>query len=111
MANIAPNVYIGGFQLLEAGNSSSAPGIFFPLSSLPSLNAGEVDGMNGDIRKVLYEINRAIFTAFTAMDAANKPTKFSITRATPTGVNPTTVRQSYTTSFDLAINDVDVAPE
>ncbi len=59
----------------------------------------------------MYEINKAVFSRLSQIAAADKPTKFNITRATPVGVNATTIRQSYTTSFDLAIDDVDVAAE
>lgn len=111
MPDVSPVNYLSGFELLAANTPTPAPGIFIPLTAFPSLTAEEVDPYNGDVRKLMYEINRRIFTALSNSDPANRPTKFNITRATPTGINATTIRQTYTTSFDLNISDVDVASE
>lgn len=111
MANIEPQVYLGGFALLVATTPAPSQGIFIPLASLPGLTAAEADPYSGDVRKIMYELNRTLFARFNAFAPGDKPTKFTITRATPVGVNATTIRQGYTTSFDLAIDNVDVAAE
>lgn len=111
MAITAPEMYLSGFSLLSADAPAPSQGIFIPLATFSGLTAAEADPINGDIRKIVYEFNRLIFAFISDPEVANKPTKFNITRATPVGVNGTTIRQSYTTSFDLAINDVDVAAE
>ncbi len=111
MATLRPEDYLGGFQLLAATTPAPAQGIFIPLTSLPGLTVEEADPYNGDVRKLMYEINRAVFATLSNFDPANRPTRFNITRATPTGINGTTIRQTYTTSFDLNITGVDVTPE
>ena len=111
MANVEPQIYLGWFSFLAATTPAPSQGIFIPLGSLPGLTAAEADPYTGDVRKIMYELNRIVFARFTALDPEGRPTKFTITRATPSGVNATTIRQSYITSFDLAIDNVDVAPE
>lgn len=112
MVNVQPGTYLNGFSHLSAGAPAPSQGIFIPLATFPNLTGADIDPINGDIRKLMYDLNRSIFNSLNSFeDPGQKPLKFNITRATPVGVNATTIRQSYTTSFDLAITDVDVAAE
>jgi hypothetical protein len=108
MAAPVPGDLIPNFALLANGASAPAQGIFIPLASLSGLSAAEANETTGDGRKVLFEIAKAAQTAFAAITPA--PSGLAVTRSTPTGVNATTIRQSYTMQFDLTIADVDVAP-
>lgn len=111
MATLTPTHYLMGFQLLAADAPAPSQGMFIPLANYPKLTAQEADPFVGDIRKIMYEINRLLFEQLSVMESAAKPTKFNITRANPVGVSGTTIRQSYTITFDLDITGVDVAFE
>jgi len=111
MAAVTPGNLIAGYQLLTAAEAAPAAGIFIPLTSLPDLTAAEADEAAGDGRKVAFELQKELFEQYTALADAAKPAKMSMTRGTPTGINSTTVRQTYTASFDLDITSSDVTAE
>lgn len=111
MANVVPTQLIPGIDLLAASAPAPSQGLFIPLASLPGLTAIEADETTGDARKVVYELSRALFANYTALALASRPGKLTIVRGTPTGVDSTTVRQSFTFSIDLDISASDVTPE
>jgi len=111
MAAVLPPALLPGFTLLDAAEAAPSQGIFIPLASLPALTAGEANETTGDGRKVAYELTKALQTNYAALADNAKPAKMAITKATPTGINPTTVRQAFTASFDLDFSAADVAPE
>lgn len=111
MPSVLPPQLLPGADLLAAAAPAPSQGLFIPLTALPGLTAAEADEATGDGRKVVYELARALFTNFTALATASRPTKLSITRGTPTGIDSTTVRQSFTFSIDLDISASDVTPE
>ncbi len=108
MAAPLPTDLIPGFALLANTDPAPEQGIFIPLSNLTGLTALEANATTGDGRKVLFEILKAVQTAYAAISPA--PSGLVVTKSTPTGVNVTTIRQSYNAQFDLAIDTVDVAP-
>lgn len=111
MPTVVPTQLISNIELLAATDPAPAQGLFIPLASLPGLTAVEADETTGDGRKVVYELARALFANYTALATASRPTKLSIVRGTPTGVDSTTVRQSFTFAIDLDISASDVTPE
>lgn len=111
MPAILPTAILPGYEVLAAGAATPSQGIFIPLASLVGLTAGEADEATGDGRKVAFELSRTIFTNYTAIATANRPAKFSITRGTPAGVDASTVRQSYTYTFDLDVSASDMSSE
>lgn len=111
MAILSPEQYLVDYQLLNAGDAVVRPGIYIPLAILTNVSPDEAHQTNGDIRKVLFEINKLVFARLNQLDAASKPTRFSMTRTVPTGVNSTTIRQAYTSTFDLDVSFSDVSNE
>lgn len=111
MPNVTPAQLIPNAQLLAATDPAPSQGLFIPLASLPGLTALEADEATGDGRKMVYELARAIFSNYTALATAARPGKLSVVRGTPTGVDSTTVRQSFTFAIDLDISASDVTPE
>lgn len=111
MAAVTPGNLINGYQLLTAAEAAPATGIFVPLTSFSDLTAAEADEATGDGRKVAFEIQKEIFEQYTALADAAKPARMTVSRGTPTGINPNTVRQTYTISFDLDISASDVTAE
>ena len=104
-----PTDLFPGYEYVAAGGTVAANSIVIPLSALGGLTAAEANATTGDGRKVAFELNKALLTNFQGL--ATKPTRMTITESTPTGVNATTIRKSFTHSYDLAVGDVDVANE
>jgi hypothetical protein len=104
-----PTALFPGYEYVASGETVAANSIVIPLSALGGLSASEASATTGDGRKVAFELNKALLTNFQALPT--KPTRMTITESTPTGVNATTIRKSFTHSYDLAVGDVDVADE
>ena len=111
MASITPVALFPGCELLAATDPAPSQGIFIPLSALSGLTAAEANETTGDGRKVAFELSRTMFSSINAIAAASRPTRFSVARGTPAGVDATTVRQTYTLTFDLDVSVSDVAAE
>ena len=85
---------------LFSGYLADSSTVTIPLSSLPVLTAAEADETTGDGREVIRAIIDAATVALEAMPAASRPTFFSITRGSIAGVTPTSIRRTYTISFE-----------
>lgn len=106
-----PADFFTGYQLLANAEAAPAQGIFIPLTSLSGLTAAEADEGTGDGRKVAFELVRTVNEKYNALAAADRPTRMSVTVGTPTGINSTTVRRTYTMTFDVDIAATDLASE
>lgn len=106
MADVLPTVFF-------AGLTTDGTNLTIPIASLIGLTAGEEDPATGDGRELARSIVETIATKFLALDAANRPSRMSANKANPTGLAIDTVRQSYTLSFDIELDQatVDLAPE
>lgn len=62
--------------------SEDATNITLPIASLPELTAAEADAASGDIRKILYALMEKLYAVWAAQEVADRPTKFTLTRAT-----------------------------
>lgn len=111
MPAVTPSAFLPGYAFLASGAAAPEAGIFIPLNLLSNLTTAEAHPTTGDARKVVFEICRLSFTSFSTMDSSERPTRMTITRATPTGVDASKVRQAYTLSFDLDVSNADVAAE
>lgn len=106
-----PTDIFPGYELLANGATTTAQGIFIPLSDFAGLTAGEANATTGDGRKVCFEIAKKTHASFAGLSTEDKPTKMTTSVGTPTGINATTVRRAYTFTFDLDVADVDMAAE
>ena len=92
--------------------ATEAAGVLsLPITDLPGLNAGEADEAAGDGRKVCFGLLQAMEQRYAAAPAASRPAGMTIAKGTPTGVNATTIRQTFTVTFDLDITASDLAAE
>jgi hypothetical protein len=106
MANLTPVGMFAGYELLAATDPAPSQGIFIPLATLVGLSAAEANETTGDARSVLLSIIDRATTSLAAVPVADRPNGLTITKANPTGISATSIRQGYTTNFDL---NVDVA--
>lgn len=109
--SLLPTAILPNYAYLNSGDSVPSAGIFIPLASLPGLTAAEANATTGDGRKVAFELCRAIFANLEALPVASRPSRFTITRGIPAGIDQTIVRQTYTLSFDIDFSGSDVANE
>jgi hypothetical protein len=89
---------------LFSGYVADSTTITIPLSALPVLTAAEADEVTGDGREVMRAIIDAATVRLEAMPAASRPAYFSITRGSIAGVTPTTIRRTYTITFEESIS-------
>ena len=85
--------------------------VSLPIGDLPGLTAAEADAAAGDGRKVCFGLLQAMEQRYAAAPAASRPAGMTIAKGTPTGVNATTIRQTFTVTFDLDITASDLAAE
>ena len=97
MADILPSV-------LFPNMTADVTGITIPYTDIPALSQAEADPATGDGREVARGLIEAIATSVLALDTANAPTQFLVTKANPVGQGINTIRQSYTMSFDQVID-------
>ncbi|MDG2614706.1 hypothetical protein P7L53_00475 [Thermoleptolyngbya sichuanensis XZ-Cy5] len=109
--SILPGAILPNYAYLASGDAAPANGIFVPLASLTGLTPAEANATSGDGRKVAFELCRAMFVNLDALPTANRPSRFTITRGIPAGIDQTIVRQTYTLSFDIDFSGSDVAAE
>ena len=73
-----------GWQTVEeSGLSTNTAYVCIPLSSLPALTAAQAvaTGAGSDVRMLLYAINDAAYTQYTAAPSTNRPANASISRS------------------------------
>ncbi len=110
-ATIAPSSFLPGIKkFTSAGDGSAAASTFglttnyfaIPLTALPELTFADTDPSTGDIRKIIYAMEVALFAAYTALADANKPAQWvpgTSTSSTTAGVVKRTYRNQFTTTF------------
>lgn len=91
--------------------SEDATNITLPIASLAELTAAEADGTTGDIRKVAFAILEALHAKWASLDAADRPTKMTITKTASVNVTTGLVTNTYTVRFSCAIAEQDVEDE
>lgn len=113
MAIKRPADYFSGYEVVAAGGTVTAESVCIPIAALPGLSAAEANATTGDGSALLRSVSEAVFSAFSAMPTAERPTKFTITRGaqtiTPGATNQ--IRQPYTYTFDLTASSFEVASE
>jgi hypothetical protein len=85
---------------LFTGYTADSTSVTFQLSSIPVITAAEADEVTGDGRELIRAIIDAAATRLEALPANQRPTYFTITRGSIAGVTPTSIRRTYTISFE-----------
>lgn len=111
MPAVSPSQLFSGYQLLAATDPAPSQGIFIPLASLVDLTPVEAAAATGDGRKVMFALLKEIQDQVTALPEGTKPTKMTLTKGIPVGINNTTIRQSITLNFDLDTTAIDLSSE
>lgn len=110
MFDDAPTIMFPGYEFKAAGATVTADSIVIPLTALYGLTAGDAHASTGDARKIAWKINERIYQSLAALDAANLPTKMSVTRQ-PSVDNAGVITYSYYCTFRLEATGLDVLAE
>lgn len=104
--NPAPSALLPGY-------TSDGTNITIPLASLPGLTAAEADATTGDSREVIRAFMEQVYSHITALPAADKPARVTVTKPNPTPQANSVLRQGYTINFDTTYTttNLNMAPE
>jgi hypothetical protein len=91
--------------------SENGTDITLPIASLPELTAAEADAATGDIRKVVFALLQKLQAEWNALDAADRPAKMSLTKASTIDSTTGRVTHTFTARFYCAIASQDVEAE
>ena len=103
MAAITPVQLFPGYQLAGATAVSATNSLIIPLAALPALTAVEAAAA-GDGREVARALIEQITASIEGLVTTAKPTKMTATRSNPSGTGQNTISQSYTQTFQVALN-------
>ena len=103
-ANTVPTAWIANW-------SANADTITIPIASFTELTANEANATTGDIRKIMYAVNEQLWTAWSALAAANRTTKMTMTKSSSSNATTSVLTHVYTWTFNNTVTTQDVANE
>lgn len=78
---------------------------------LTELTAAEADATTGDIRKIMYALAQMLYTKYTAIATADRPTRMAIYRGSTLDESTNLVTRTFTLTFTLDASAIDVTAE
>ena len=103
-ANTVPTAWIANW-------SANANDITVPIASFAELTEAEANATTGDIRKIMYAVNEQIWTAWSALAAANRTGKMTLTKASSSNATTGLLTHVYTWTCNNTVVTQDVANE
>lgn len=85
--------------------------ITVPIATFPEMTAAEADAATGDIRKVFFAILEKLVDAWNDTDAADRPTKMTVTKSAVIDTGTGVVTNTYTLRFYTSISSQEVVDE
>jgi hypothetical protein len=109
MPNVTPVQLFSGF-------TSDGTSITIPLADLSGLTTAEANATTGNGMEVLRTIIATAQAQLATLAPAARPTRSTLLKAAPTiatgqGIEPGTLRESYTATFDLRPTGLEPAAE
>lgn len=118
MATITPTSYLAGLKLVTSNSDGSAdPGDFanslqylcIPMSSLPELDGTEANPSSGDIRKIMFAFETAIYNAYEAV--ADHPTRWISSRSQSFSSTGLTITRNFNHQITTSVSGEEVVAE
>ena len=109
--NLAPGHWLDGFELLAASGTATAQSIAIPLAALPGLSAAEANATTGDIRKVARALVAALYAAYVAEDADDRPSQMTVGRSTSVDEQTDITTRYYDIRFRVQTGEEEVVNE
>ena len=119
-ATVTPTSYLAGLRLVTSNSDGSADPADFanstqylciPMSSLPELTSVEANPSTGDFRKIMFAIEDAVYTAYIAIAAADRPTKWLNSRSSSVSDSSDVLTRNFTNQFTTTTKGEEVASE
>jgi hypothetical protein len=119
-ATVTPTSYLAGLKLVTSNSDGSADAsdfansteyICIPLSSLPELSSAEANPSTGDMRKIMFAFETAIYNSYQAITFADRPTKWVSTRSESFSSGGIAITRTFVNQIITGISGEEVAAE
>jgi hypothetical protein len=117
----APNSYLPGFKFVESNSNGSADAgdfanttkyLCIPIASLPGLADAESHPTTGDMRKIMFALEDAVYEAYKAIDpTTDRPTKWINNRSSSVSDSSGVVTRNYNNQFFTEVSGEEVSNE
>ena len=120
MATITPTSYLAGLKLVTSDGSGAAAGgslanaaqyLCIPLASLPDLDGTEANPSSGDIRKIMFAFETAIYNAYEAVAEADRPTRWISSRSQSFNSTGLTITRNFNHQITTSVSGEEVVAE
>ena len=114
--NINPTGIFNNYEYSQDGTtslSSTAEGVYIPLSDIHALQTNEANEAHADsdYRKLLWGLLESTYTQIENKDLSEQPSNMVITRSALSFLDEDTAQRSYTVTFKYNIAGFDVEAE
>ena len=119
-ANIIPTTYLAGVKaptsdgsgaLAGASLANSTQDLCIPLATLTGAVAGDIDPTTGDIRKIIFALETALYAAYQAVTVADRPARWTCNRSSNINDASGIVTRVFVNQFSTETTGEEVAAE
>lgn len=96
---------------LFPGMSEDGTDITLPLAAIPQVTAAEADAASGSLRKLWFGMCDRVKTWWYALDAADRPTKMTVSTSSSTNEATGQVTKTYVFQFVTEVSGEEVVDE
>lgn len=120
MTTLTPTSYLAGLKLVTSDGSGSAAGGSFanstqylciPMSSLPELTGTEANPTTGDIRKIMFAFETAIYDAYQAIPSVDRPSRWLNSRSQSFSSDGLTITRNFNHQITTGVSGEEVVAE
>jgi len=119
-ADVTPITYLSGCNNITAdGSGGAADGSFtpaeeyfcIPLSDLPGAISADIDAGTGDIRKIIFALETALYTAYQGLATEDRPTKWLCNRSSSVSDSSGILTRNFVNQFSTELSGEEVVDE
>lgn len=119
-ANIIPTTYLAGCKAPTSDGSGALAGgslanstqyLCIPLATLTGAVTGDIDPATGDIRKIMFALETALYDAYQAVTSADRPAKWTCNRSSNYNDATDIVTRVFVNQFSTETSGEEVADE
>jgi hypothetical protein len=119
-ATVTPTSYLPGLKLVTSDGSGAAAAASFAnsktylcinLDDVPELTGAEANPSTGDMRKIVFALEQAIYDAMQAITTADRPAKWANNRQSSVNDSSDVVSRVFVNQFSTEIAGEEVADE
>jgi len=119
-ATTTPTSYLPGLKLVSSDGSGAASAASFAnskqylcllMDDIPELDPAEADPTSGDMRKIVFALEAAIYAAYQAIAAADRPAKWVSQRSSAINDADDVISRNFVNQFTTETTGEEVADE